>query len=235
MSLMAMLHAAQGGRLFATIAESLDLDEGQTAKAMQALCPAIAKQLKAKAADDGELFQSLLDLIEDGAEASPLEESDAVTGEEAVRDGNAILVDIFGSRNNAMVALRKAAEDVPERELSKLAPISATVVVAALAQANKPMTLAGALPAAQGSGDSGIFGTIIGAVITGAVQGMVREMTSSRRWRSTTGYTKSRSKRKTSSTRTKKSKSTGSSSSKRRTTSASIEDIFRDILGNIGK
>ncbi len=238
MSLMAMLQAAQGGRLFATIAESLDLDEDQTAKAMQSLCPAIARQLKSKAADDSELLQSLLDLIEDGAEASPLEEPDAVTGEEAVSDGNAILVDIYGSRNNAMVALRQAAEDVPERELSKLAPISATVVVAALAQANKPMALAGALPASQGSADTGIIGTIVGAVITGAVQGMVRELTSSRRWRSTTGYTKSRSKRKTGRTKPKKTKTartSGSSSSKNRTTSASIEDIFRDILGNIGK
>lgn len=238
MSLMAMLQAAQGGKLIAAIAESLDLDEPQTRKAMQKLCPAIARQLKAKAAEDDELFQSLLDLIEDGAGAAPLEEPDAVTGDEAVSDGNAILVDIYGSRNGAMVALRKAADDLPERELSKLAPISATVVVAALAQANRPMALAGTLPASQGGGDAGIFGTIIGAVITGAVQGMVRELTSAKRWRSTTGYTKSRTKRKTSSSRTKKttkSRTTGSSSSKNRTPSASIEDIFRDILGSIGK
>ena len=238
MSLMSMLQAAQGGKLFAVIAESLDLDEPQTRKAMQKLCPAIAKQLKAKATEDDELFQSLLELVEDGAGASPLEEPDAVTGDEAVNDGNAILVDIYSSRNGAMVALRKAADDLPERELSKLAPISATVVVAALAQANKPMALAGALPAAQGSGESGILGTIIGAVFTGAVQGIVREMTSSKRWRSTTGYTKSRTKRKTSSSsrkKTTKPRTTGSSSSKTRTTSASIEDMFRDILGSIGK
>jgi hypothetical protein len=238
MNLMAMLERAQAGRLFAAIAESLDLDEAQTREAMTALCPAIARQLKAEAAEDDGLFQSLLDLIADGAESSPLEETDAVTGEEAVRDGNAILLDIYGTRNSAMVALRKVAAGVPERELTKLAPISATAVVAALAQANKPMALSGALPVSQASGGSGIIGTIVGAVLTGAVQGMVRELTSSRRWRSTTGYTRSRSKRKTASSRTKstaKRKTGGPAAARNRKTSASIEDIFRDILGDIGK
>ena len=237
MSLITMLEGAQGGQLFANVARSLDLDEAQTRKAMTALCPVIAEQLKAKAEDDDELFQSLLDLIEDGAEASPLDEPDAITGAEAVSDGNAILVDIFGSRNSAMVALRKAADDLPERELTKLAPLSATIVVAALAQANRPMTLTGAMPASQGAGNSGIIGTIIGAVITGAVQTMVRELTSAKRWRSATGYTKSRAKRKTSSTAAAKRKTAKKKStpSKSRTNSASIEDIFRDILGNIGK
>lgn len=237
MSLMTMLQAAQGGKLFAHVAESLDLDEAETRKAMAKLCPAIAKQLKDAAAADDDLMQSLLDLIEDGAGALPLEETDAVTGEEAVSDGNAILEDIYGSRNAALMALRLTAKDVPERELAKLAPISATIVVAALAQSNaptpQPMTLTGAQPV----GDQGILGTIIGGVLTGVVQGVVRELKSSKRWRSATGYTKSRSKRKTSTSRkkTSTSRTTRSTSSKRRTTSASIEDIFRDILGNIGK
>jgi len=234
MSVMTMLQAAQGGKLFSHVAESLDLDEAETRKAMGLLCPAIAGRLKDAAAADDDLLQSLLDLIEDGAGALPLEETDAVTGEEAVSDGNAILEDIYGSRNDALVALRAAATDVPERELAKLAPISATVVVAALAQSNAPMGLTGVQPV----GDQGILGTIIGGVLNGVVQGVVRELKSSKGWRSATGYTKSRAKRKTSSAsrkKTTKSRTTRSSSSKRRTTSASIEDIFRDILGNIGK
>jgi hypothetical protein len=237
MSLMSMLQAAQGGQLFAKVAESLDLDAAETRKAMTSLCPVIAKQLKAKAAEDDELFQSLLDLIDDGAGALPLEEPDAVTGEEAVSDGNAILGDIYGSRNAAMVALREAADNLPERELVKLAPICATAVVAALAQSNMPMPLVGAQPAAQpaiqGAADQGLIGTIIGGVIHGVVQGVVRELKSSKRWRSATGYTKSRSKRRT--TTAKRRKTTKTASSKRRTTSASIEDMFRDILGKIGK
>jgi hypothetical protein len=233
MGLMTMLGNARGGHFFAEVARSVDLDEAETRKAMAALCPAIALQLKAKASEDAELFDTLIDLIEDGAEGSPLEDPDVMTGPEALSDGNAILGDIYGSRNAAIVALREASDQVPERELVKLAPISATAVVAALAQANqpaavKPMTLAGAQPAAETAsegGGGGIIGGIIGAVIAGAVTGAVRELTSTRRRRSTTSYSRTRSRKK--STRTKK------KSTRRRTASASIEDIFRDILGGI--
>src|SRR5215210_2369717 len=105
MSLMTMLANARGGQFFAEVARSVDLDVSETRKAMAALCPAIALQLKSRASQDAELFDTLMDLIEDGAEGSPLEDPDAMTGAEAVSDGNAILGDIYGSRNAAMVAL----------------------------------------------------------------------------------------------------------------------------------
>ena len=53
MSVMTMLQAAQGGKLFSHVAESLDLDEAETRKAMGLLCPAIAGRLKDAAAADG--------------------------------------------------------------------------------------------------------------------------------------------------------------------------------------
>ena len=224
MSLMTMLQAAQDGALFAQVARSLDLDEDQTRKAMGVLCPAIARQLKTKAAKDEDLLEALLDLIDDDDGTPPLEAHESLTGADAVADGNAILGDIYGSRNAAMVALRKVAEQVPERELAKLAPISATAVVAALAQANRSRASQPMPFSAAESSDSGIIGSIIGAVISGAVQGVVRELTSPKRRRSTS-YTKSRSRKK--SGRTKRTTST----QRRRTTSALIEDIFRDILG----
>jgi hypothetical protein len=237
-NVMTMLDAAQGGKLFANIAASLDLDEAQTRKAMGKLCPAIAKKLKERAAEDEDLFASLTALSADGAETTPLEEPEAMSDAEAIEDGNAILEDVYGSRNGAMVALRKVT-DVPERELSKLAPISATAVVAALAQANRPMTLAAGeqqpQAASSGIGGEGVLGTLIGAVIAGAVSGVMRELTSSRRWRGTTSYTKTRSKRKASTAAKPKSKSkkTTKTASRRSTTSASVEDIFRDILGKL--
>ena len=224
MSLMTMLQAAQDGALFAQVARSLDLDEDQTRKAMGVLCPAIARQLKTKAAKDEDLLEALLDLIDDDDGTPPLKAHESLTGADAVADGNAILGDIYGSRNAAMVALRKVAEQVPERELAKLAPISATAVVAALAQANRSRASQPMALSAAESSDSGIIGSIIGAVISGAVQGVVRELTSPKR-RSSTSYTKSRSRKK--SGRTKRTAST----QRRRTISTSIEDIFRDILG----
>ena len=105
MSLMSMLDQAQGGRLFTVVARSVDLDEVQTRKAMTKLCPAIAERLHARAAEDEELFQSLLDLISDNGAASPLDDADSLTGIEAMSDGNAILDDVFGSRSAAMAAI----------------------------------------------------------------------------------------------------------------------------------
>lgn len=233
MSLMSMLEQAQGGRLFAAVARSVDLDEAQTRKAMDKLCPAIAGQLHDRAAKDDELFQSLLDLIADNGAASPLDDADALTGPEALSDGNAILDDVFGSRSAAMAALRAADASVPERELAKLGPISATAVVAALAQANKPLALAAAqpLPAAGtgATGGQGIIGTLVSAIIAGIIAALTKKLTASTRRRRTTTYSRSRSQRRTTTA------SRGRAPARRRTTTASVEDIFRDILGNLRK
>jgi hypothetical protein len=224
MSVMTVLEQAQGGRLLTTVAASLDIDEAQTRKAMRKLCPAIAATLQSKAKADDELFQSLLDLIADNAEASPLATPDGLTSAEAIADGNAILSDVYGSRNAAMVALREADPSLPERELSKLAPISATAVVAALAEANRPMALAGgALPAAGRSAGEGFIGALISAIVAGIVSALTKKLAGSAKRRTPARYSRTRSRRKTAPTRN------------RRTSTASVEDVFRDILGNLGK
>lgn len=223
MSVMTVLEQAQGGRLLATVAASLDIDEAQTRKAMAKLCPAIAARLQDKAKADEALFQCLIDLIADNAEASPLAASDGLTSAEAIADGNAILSDVYGSRNAAMVALRETDPSLPERELSKLAPISATAVVAALAEANRPMALAGGAKAAaaRGAGE-GFIAALISAIVAGIVSALTRSLRSgTRRRRTPARYSQSR--RRTSTTR------------RRRTSTASVEAVFRDILGNLGK
>lgn len=238
MSVTTMLAAAQGGKLYDQVAESLDVGAAETRRAMEKLCPAIARQLKDAAEEDDDLFDTLLDLINDGEGTSPLDEPGALTDAEAISDGNAVLDDVYGSRNEAMVALRKVTPDLAERELAKLAPISAVAVVAALAQANQPMALTQAQPAASmdsGLG-GGVIGTIIGSVIAGAVTGLIREVTSSKNWRGTTSYTKTRTRRPSGS---KTKAKTRTKTQTQRTTPAgksiSVEDIFRDILGNLGK
>lgn len=231
MSLTSMLDQAQGGRLFETVAKSLDLDAGQTRSAMARLCPVIAEKLHTRAAEDESLFQSLLDLITDNGAGSPLDDGEALTGAEAVSDGNAILDDVFGSRSAAMAALRHADPTTPERELAKLAPISATAVVAALAQANKPLAL-GALSepqqAAGGSTGQGFFSALIAAIVAGIVSALTRKLTASTRRRSSTSYSRARSQRRTTTSRSR-------TTTRRRTANASVEDVFRDILGKMGK
>lgn len=231
MSLMNMLDEAQGRGLYAIVATSVDLDAEQTRKAMTRLCPAIAERLHARAAQDEEVFQSLLDLIADNGAGNPLEDAEALTGAEAVSDGNAILDDVFGSRSAAMAALRSADPGLPERELAKLAPISATAVMAALAQANKPLALAAEpLPAAGAASGQGFFGALVAAIVAGIVAALTRKLSAAtrRRSRSRTTYSRTRTQRRTTTNRSR-------APARRRTASASVEDVFKDILGKLGK
>ena len=139
MSLMTLLDQAQGGSLYPAVARSLDLDENQTRKAMRKLCPAIAARLQEKAAKDDELFQTLLDMIETAARPRRSRMPKRLTDAEAVSDGNAILDDVYGSRNDGHGgAARRPTATHSRARTGKLAPISAIAVVAALAQANRP-------------------------------------------------------------------------------------------------
>lgn len=231
MSLMTMLNQAAGGKLFSELAQNLSLDETTMRNAMAKLCPAIASALHDKAARDDELFQSLLDLIEDGEEASTLDSPHSLTSAEAMADGTRILDDVFGSREKAVVALRKVEPALPENDLNTLTPICATIVVAALAKANQPMALAAAQlqPASSGgAATGGVISTLIGAIIAGIVSALVKQL--SPRRRRTTSYSTARTKR-----RTTRSKSTTTTSRRSRTASASLENVFKDILGNLGK
>lgn len=230
MSLSSMLDQAQGGRLFTIVARSVDLDEAQTRKAMGKLCPAIAEALHARARQDEDLFQALLDLISDNGAGSPLDDPDSLTGIEAVADGNAILDDVFGSRSAAMAALRIADPSLPERELAKLAPISATAVVAALEQANRPLALAAEpLPAAGAASGQGFFSALVAAIVAGIIGALRKKLTAPTRRRRPSTYSRTRTQRRTPTASRK------APARRRRTANASVEDIFKDILGKLGK
>ncbi len=214
MALIDMLAGAQGGAFFANVAAASGLGAGETKIVFTAIGPAIAGRLKVKAEADPESFEELLDLLEDGGHAD-LDDREAMTGAEAVADGNAILADIYGSRNAAIVDMRKLAGDIPEASLERLAAVAATAVLVALARSQAVVQpLAGAETAADTAG--GLLGTIVSAIVTGAVQGATRQLAPRRR-RSYSSYFGTRRRRTT--------------RRRRRTRIPSLDDIFADILG----
>jgi hypothetical protein len=237
MNLIRMLEAAQGGQLFANVAAAIKADPQSTRAAMEALCPAIAQQLlDAARADDG-LMQSLVEVLEDGAEGSPLQDADALTGRESIDDGQMILEDVYGSTDEALEALGPLVSGVSAPALRKLAAISATAVVAALTQAQMPMTLTGTQ---QAMGGGGILGTIMDALVKGVVSEATRQI----RQRTGIGWgTRRRTTRKTTArkttarkTSTRKKAATRKTSTRRKPSSSiSIESIIRDMLGNTRK
>jgi hypothetical protein len=219
MSLMSMLESAQGGSLFANAARAAGLEEGETRSAMARLCPAIAEQLYTKAAKDEDLYDSLLDLLEDNDSDCGLDDPEALTDAEAVSDGHAILEDIYGSRNGAISTFRKTVPDISEAALPKLAAISATAVLAAIAQGRtQALGLAGVQPAAGGGG-GGLLSIILEALMRGLMQGAKRSATPQRRRRRRSYgsyYSRKRTRRTT---------------TRRRTKRTPLEEIFGEILG----
>jgi len=214
MALIDILASAQGGAFFANMEAAIGLSAAETKTAVTAIGPAIAAQLKNKAEADPEAFEDLLDLLEHGGDVD-LDNPTAMTAAEAVADGNAILADIYGSRNVAIVDMRKLAGSIAEAPLEKLAAIAATAVLAVLARSHaRVMPLAGA-PAAADTG-GGLLATIVSALVRGAVQGVVRQIAPRRR-RSYTSYFGTRRRRAT--------------PRRKRRRSPSLDDIFADILG----
>ena len=212
MTLMTMLNQAQGGGLYRAVAKHLDLDEAETREAMGALCPAIAAQLHGKAAQDEGTYDTLLDLLDDNEGGASLDDAEDLTSAEAIADGNAMLDEVYGTRNAAVMAMRKLAPGIGEVALPKLAAISATAVLTALAQNQTPAPLASAQPAMGG----GLLGTIAEALVKGLVQGAARSLAPKRRRRrSTTAYWGRRTKKRTT----------------RRRKRTPLEDIFGSILG----
>ncbi len=218
MSLVTALGAMQYGRFFQEAAAISGVDESTARKVLTVLVPAFARKLKAKAEQDTEAFDGLLDLLEDGADLTD------PASAEAIDDGNAILSEIYGSRNTAITEARKLAGDLAEPSIGKLAAIAATAVLASLAKSHAPpMGLLAAPKVASAEG--GIFGTIVAAIVKGAVQGAVRQLTPKRRRRRRTyGSYFGRKRRRTTATRRRK-----------RNTTFSLDDIFADILGTRGR
>ncbi len=216
MALMDILAGAQSGALYANAGAAVGLSAGDAAKAMKALCPAIAVQLKAKSQEDAGTFDALLDLLEDDADGSLIDDTASLSGGEATADGNAILDHIYGSRQAAISEMRKLAPQLAELALVRIAPISATAVLGALAKNQAAMPLVGAVPAAASEG-GGLLGTIVSELIKGVVQGAARSLAPRRRRRrSTTSYFGTKRKRKT---------------TRKRSRTPTLEDVFGEILG----
>lgn len=216
MSLISMLDGAQGGALYANVAKVTGLAAGEVRSAMGKLCEAIAEKLKSKAESDEDTYDSLLDLLEDNDGGGGLEDPEALTDAEAVSDGNAVLEDIYGSRNAAIAAFRELVPSINESSLAKLSAISATAVLSAIAQGRSTaQPLAGAQQAAGSGG--GLLAVIVGALVKGLVQGAQRSLAPRRRRRRSYGsyYTRRRTRRR----------------SARRTRRTPLDDIFGDILG----
>jgi hypothetical protein len=214
MTIMTILDVAQHGNYFASVANACGMSASEAKSNLEKLCPAIARQLKSKAQNDGEAFEALLDLLDEGGGGSDL---DNLTDSEAIADGKVVLEDIYGSPSVALAEMKRLVPGLVDTQYDKISAIAATSVLAVLARTNSvPATLADVSDPAPQSG--GLLQTIISAVLKGIFQSLARRLAPRRRRRrSYSDYFGTR-RRRTTRRRT-------------RARTPTLEDIFGQILG----
>jgi hypothetical protein len=210
MTLMSILAASDDGNYFGNIAQACRMSAGDAKSTLERLCPAIATKIKAKAASDNNAFEALLDLLDEGGDLNGLTDS------EAIADGKAVLVDLYGSTPAALAEMKKLAPGLDDSQYENISAIAAASVLAVLAKSYAtPATLASSTGEATQGG--GILATIIAALIKGLLQGARSQLAPRRRRRrSYTSYFG-----------TKRRKTTRR---KRRASTPTLEDIFGQIL-----
>jgi hypothetical protein len=176
MTLMSILAASGNGNYFDGVAQACNMSTAAAKSALERLCPAIAKQLKAKAQSDNDSFEALLDLVDEGDDLNGLTDS------EAIADGEAVLDDLYGSPAAALAEMKKLAPGLSDAQYENISAIAATSVLAVLAKSNAtPATLAGSTGEVPQGG--GILSTIIAAIIKGLLQGARSQLAPKRRRR----------------------------------------------------
>jgi hypothetical protein len=222
MALLDILTQAQGGAFYANAGKAVGIPPDEARAALDALCPAIALKLR-QSAENEETLDALLEIIEDGDGDAFLDDPALIGDPEVAKDGNAILSDVYGTKTAALKEAKSLAPNLDKKALGALTAIAATSVVAALARSQRQSTMMPAMGVQQaaGTGGGGLLGTIVSAVIEGAIKGAVRELAPKPRRRRT--YRSVRRKRRTTKPRA------------RRSARPSLDNIFRDILVSIRK
>ena len=227
MALMDILTQAQGGAFYANAGKAVGIPPDKARAALDALCPAIALKLR-QSAENEVTLDALLEIIEDGDGDAFLDDPALIGDPEVSKDGNAILADVYGTKTAALKEAKALAPDLDKKALGALTAIAATSVVAALARSQRQSIMMPAMGIQQvaGTGGGGLLGTIVSAVIEGAIKGAVRELAPKPR-RRRSSYAAARRRRSKTKTRTR--------TRTRRTKRPSLDSLFRDILDSIRK
>lgn len=207
MTLMSILAASGNGKYFNSAAQACNMSAGGAKSALGRLCPAIAAQLKAKAQNDKDAFEALLDLLDEGGG-----DLEGLADAEAIADGKAVLDDLYGSRAAALAEMKRLAPGLDDAQYENISAIAATSVLAVLAKSYAtPATLAGSTGEAPQGG--GILATIISAIVKGLLQGARSQLAPRRSYSSYFGTRRRKTNRR-----------------KRRAKTPTLKDIFGQIL-----
>lgn len=159
MNIMDILNSAQGTDAGQAIASNFGLDPAQARAVMDKLVPALGAGLQKNVAQPGGL-EALSRAVQNGGHSRYLEQASALTGSDAIQDGNAILGHLFGSKDVSRGVAKQAASDtgVDYGVIKQMLPMLAAAVMGAMGQQGQ----------AAGSGSGGLdIGGLLGSMFGG--------------------------------------------------------------------
>ena len=161
MNILDVIMNAQGGDAVRQAGARVGLGEAETATALSALVPALAAGFQRNAqTPDG--LSGLLGALAGGNHQQYIDDPTALTGPEALTDGNGILGHVFGSKDvSRAVADRTSAQTgISPDVLKQLLPIAASLMMGAFArqqQGQGGLAMAAGANAGAGAGSGGLL------------------------------------------------------------------------------
>jgi hypothetical protein len=156
---MDLLEMSGGGSSVTALAKQLGIGGADTSNLVEALAPALMRGLQ-KQTERPESMEGLTQALASGRHQRYLNDPDALTGDEALVDGNKILGHLFGSKDVSRNVAAQAAQEtgLDSVLIKKALPILAGLAMGALSKKGQGTT---------GQPDSGILGGLIGSLLGG--------------------------------------------------------------------
>ena len=167
MNILQTILSGQNGAVVRQLAGQFGLDERQVESAVGRLVPALSRGVQNNTHRAGGL-ESLAKALQTGNHQRYIEQPDRLGEPETVRDGNAILGHIFGSKDVSRQVAGHAAQQtgIDSAILKQMLPVLASAVMGSLGQQSRTNAspLQGLLAQVTGgsSGESGDLAGILG-------------------------------------------------------------------------
>lgn len=152
MSILETILNSGNGALVGQVANSLQVDKGKAGAAIAELLPALKQGLRQNVQQESGLT-SLLSALQKGNHAQYVEQPDKLTSQDTIRDGNAILGHLLGSKDVSRRVAAEAAQKtgLDTAVLKKMLPMVAAMAMGSLSKESKSGALSSLLGGGQGA------------------------------------------------------------------------------------
>lgn len=134
-SILETIISNQGGAIVRQIATSYNIDPETAVNVLGKVVPGLSQQVRQKAEDDSGL-ETLLGLLQGGQQERYLDNEKELEKPEAIDDGNAILAQLLGNKDNSRAMAASVASEVgiSDSIVKKILPQAAALVMGSMSK-----------------------------------------------------------------------------------------------------